>query len=732
LFKSLGTRFLLGVIPILAVSFTVIVGGYEWLSFLEAKEQLKRDFEHLTASQSIILGEPIAFKDKGRLGLLLATVISTRDVAGVAVYDDEGKELDTFGRLEIRSSDLHRRVGVNFAEGDKLRRVGELFIIVSTDRLNAETRLRVIYEIILVLSLLLFGTVGVLIAHRRIVMKPIGELRDSIQRTHGGDLRLTVAGRSGDEIGELITAYNDMLSRLAVHEEALKASEARFRDFAASASDWYWETDAEHRFTYMSENIETITGTPRENFYGAKREDFCGTDHDRAAWDEHRRALDAHEPFRDFEYRRTVNDEPGIWIRTSGVPVFDDTGRFMGYRGSASDITEKKKSERLRDEALDEAERASQAKSEFLASMSHELRTPLNAILGFAQMLRIDPEVALSQRQKEHVRHILDGGGHLLELISEILDLAKIESNQLDLSIEAFAVDDIVADCVSLSAPLGEKRRIRIDNNLNGGSPSSIRSDRLRFKQVLLNLLANAVKFNVEGGSVTIDGEETVGGYFRISVTDTGVGISQADQAGVFKMFNRVGADPMTAREGTGIGLTVTKALVEQMAGTIGFESELDIGSTFWFELPLSTNRKVLIWTTDLEVGIDAIDKDHQQLTLLINRLNAATDDDRFMEGIVEDLVAYTHYHFRREEMIMGVCGFPDLQEHRSLHREFSFQMTRIVANWRQGHDAAVLKRLQDFLLDWWADHIKGRDRDIVQYTVGKDEAIRKVLDSLR
>lgn len=342
MFKSLGTRFLLGVIPILAVSFTVIVGGYEWLSFLEAKEQLKRDFEHLTASQSIILGEPIAFKDKGRLDLLLATVISTRDVAGVAVYDDEGKELDTFGRLEIRSSDLHRRVGVNFAEGDKLRRVGELFIIVSTDRLNAETRLRVIYEIILVLSLLLFGTVGVLIAHRCIVMKPIGELRDSIQRTHGGDLRLTVAGRSGDEIGELITAYNDMLSRLAVHEEALKASEARSRDFAASASDWYWETDAEHRFTYMSENIETITGTPRENFYGAKREDFCGTDHDRAAWDEHRRALDAHEPFRDFEYRRTVNDEPGIWIRTSGVPVFDDTGRFMGYRGSASDITKRR------------------------------------------------------------------------------------------------------------------------------------------------------------------------------------------------------------------------------------------------------------------------------------------------------------------------------------------------------------------------------------------------------
>jgi len=732
LFKSLGTRFLLGVIPILAVSFTVIVGGYEWLSFLEAKDQLKRDFEQLTASQSIILGEPIAFKDKGRLGLLLATVISARDVAGVAVYDDEGNELDRFGRLEIRSTDLHRRVGVNFAEGDKLRRVGELFIIVSTDRLNAEARRRVIYEVILVLSLLLFGTVGVVLAHRRIVMRPISQLRDAIQQTRGGDLRLSAGDHGDDEIGELITAYNAMLSRLAEHENALRDSEERFRDFAASASDWYWETDAEHRFTYMSDNIESLTGTPREFHYGKTRGDFLGDDCDRAAWEEHHQTLMRHEPFRDFVYFREHEGAPSIWVSTSGVPVFNDAGTFKGYRGSASDITEKKKSERLRDEALEKAEQASRAKSEFLASMSHELRTPLNAILGFAQMLRIDPEVALSQRQKEHVRHILDGGGHLLELISEILDLAKIESNQLDLSIEAFAVDDIVADCVSLSTPLGEKRRIRIDNNLNGRSPSSIRSDRLRFKQVLLNLLANAVKFNVEGGSVTIDGEETTGGYFRISVTDTGVGISQADQAGVFKMFNRVGADPMTAREGTGIGLTVTKALVEQMAGTIGFESEFGVGSTFWFELPLSTNQSVLIWTADLEVGIDAIDKDHQQLTLLINRLNAAVDDAGFMEEIVEDLVAYTHYHFRREEMIMGVCGYPDLQEHRAAHRDFSFQMKRIVESWQAGHDAGVLDRLQEFLLDWWASHIKGRDRDIVRYTVGKDEAIRKVLDSLR
>jgi len=702
LFKSLGTRFLLGVIPILAVSFTVIVGGYEWLSFLETKDQLKRDFDQLTASQSIILGEPIAFKDKGRLELLLATVISARDVAGVAVYDDKGNELDTFGRLEIRPTDLHKRVGVNFAEGDKLRRVGELFIIVSTERLNAETRRRVVYEIVLILSLLVFATIGILIAHRRIVMKPIGELRDSIQRTHGGDLRLTVAGRSGDEIGELITAYNDMLSRLAVHEEALKASEARFRDFAASASDWYWETDAEHRFTYMSENIETITGSPPESYYGATREDYFDPDIDRTALDQHLATLALRQPFRDFEFFRLRKGKPGFWVRTSGVPVFDGDGNFVGYRGSASDITEKKKSETIRDEALEKAEQASRAKSEFLASMSHELRTPLNAILGFAQMLRIDPDSSLTSRQAEHLRHILDGGSHLLELINDILDLAKIESNQLDLTIDEFDIDGIIAECVNLSEPLGERRGIVITNKVDGNASFRIRSDRLRFKQVLLNLLANAVKFNKDDGRVTIDGGETEGGYFRISVADTGVGISQTDHAGVFNMFNRLGADPMMAQEGTGIGLTVTKALVEQMAGSIGFESEIDVGSTFWFELPLSSNHNVIIWTNDLKVGIDAIDKDHQQLTFLINRLNAAATGTVPMEGIIKELVAYTHYHFRREEMIMGVCGFPDLQEHRTLHRDFSFQMKRIVENWQQGRDAATLKRLQDFLLDYY------------------------------
>jgi CheY-like chemotaxis protein len=231
--------------------------------------------------------------------------------------------------------------------------------------------------------------------------------------------------------------------------------------------------------------------------------------------------------------------------------------------------------------ARDAAEQASRAKSEFLASMSHELRTPLNAILGFGQLIELDR--ALGVRTQAHVREVLRAGRHLLRLINEVLDLAQVESGRLVISPEAIDVDALVAGALALTTPLAEVRRIALHARIEPGLV--VRADRMRLEQVLLNLLANAVKYNRVGGEVHVDATVVDARRLRLTVRDTGSGIPPAKQAQLFQPFNRLGAEN-GAVEGTGIGLALSRRLVELMGGHIGIDSTPGVGSSFWVELP--------------------------------------------------------------------------------------------------------------------------------------------------
>ena len=232
--------------------------------------------------------------------------------------------------------------------------------------------------------------------------------------------------------------------------------------------------------------------------------------------------------------------------------------------------------------AMEEARSANYAKSAFLSSMSHELRTPLNAILGFAQILSSDRLPSTLEQKKEFAGHILKSGRHLLTLINEILDLAKVESGTVSLSLEPVGLDAILQECRDMIAPLASQRGIGMA--FPDACPLNVLADRTRLKQILLNLLSNALKYNREQGQVAIECAPHAGGRVRISVRDTGVGLDAEQLALLFQPFNRLGQEGGT-EEGSGIGLVVTKRLVELMDGNIGVSSAPGEGSIFWIEL---------------------------------------------------------------------------------------------------------------------------------------------------
>ncbi|HXQ61731.1 MAG TPA: PAS domain S-box protein [Acidimicrobiales bacterium] len=306
--------------------------------------------------------------------------------------------------------------------------------------------------------------------------------------------------------------------------------------------------------------------------------------------------------------RFRVQHTDGHWVTLDcrGQALADETGAFAGAVIVSRDMTARIMSEqRLRD-AREAAERASRTKSEFLSRMSHELRTPLNSILGFAQLLQMDE---LPEEQSGAVDHILRAGRHLLDLIDEVLDIARIESGHLELMMTAVSVPDIIHDAVELTRHMAEGAAVTVQLAVDPRSDLRVSADRQRLLQVLLNLLSNAVKYNRPGGRVDVSCDESSPDRVRLVVADNGRGIRSEDVDRVFTPFDRLGAEQSEV-EGTGVGLALSHHLVQRMGGRIGFESVPDVGSTFFIELATATEAPEMLPDAGLALGWSGADAD--------------------------------------------------------------------------------------------------------------------------
>jgi PAS domain S-box-containing protein len=439
-------------------------------------------------------------------------------------------------------------------------------------------------------------------------------------------------------IGTDNTARKRVEAEQALLDQRLRDQQFYTRSLIESNIDALMTTDPRGIISDVNQQMEALTGCTRDELIGAPFKNYF-TDPERA---EAAITRVLHEgKVTNYELTAHARDGKETVVSYNATTFHDRDRKLQGVFAAARDVTERKQFEHALQEnnielesAKAAAEKANLAKSEFLSSMSHELRTPLNAVLGFAQLMasEIPPP---SASQKMSIDQIMQGGWYLLRLINEILDLAMIESGKVTMSQEAMSLADVLTDCQAMIEPQANKRGISMTFPKLDGL-YYVHADRTRVKQVMINLLSNAIKYNKDGGAVIIQCVPTAENKVRVSVRDTGAGLAPEQLSQLFQPFNRIGQES-GGEEGTGIGLVVTKQLVELMGGEIGVESKVGVGSVFWIELAGSSAPQLVL---DVEDAVMVEEKGRVESRVFAQRTLLYVEDNPANLALVEQLVA--------------------------------------------------------------------------------------------
>ncbi len=618
-FKSVQGKFLAYVVPLVLLSTVVVFGFFELNARRSAEQQLQTKLQKLVDIQSAVVADSLWNVDDEQIKLTLAALMTDEDVVGAAVYDERNLLVASAGDIEnLDRQPFFAQTEITYDVDDEAEPIGVLAIALTDARLTALAGERLTLAVVLATILLIAVIGAAVVANRKTIGRPLALLLDSINRSQSSGPRQAVAWQSDDEIGRVVIAFNEMQDRQDAYEARLRASrddlEIRVKERTSELASA--EAEAQAARGLLTDAIESIS----EGFALFDKEDRLVVANKRyreIMFGSGSAELEPGTTFTEIAQRAvTTNrfpnakEKPEDWIerqivrhRRAAEPFIQEiagnhwqqiSNRRTDEGGTVavhSDITEIK---RISDElkrAKDAAEAANEAKSAFLATMSHEIRTPLNGIIGMSMLLN---GTELDAEQREFSTTIATAADTLLTIINDILDFSKVEAGALELERMPVDLAETFESSVELVASKATEKGIDLACRIDPDVPSAIIGDPTRLKQILLNLLNNAVKFTDKGevlltvsSMVAADtlepGESTL---LTVSVRDTGIGIPADRMNRLFKSFSQVDASTTRRYGGTGLGLVITKRLVELMGGEIKVESEIGRGTTFSFTLP--------------------------------------------------------------------------------------------------------------------------------------------------
>ena len=542
---------------------------------------------------------------KRALALTLNDILKVEGIAGASVFLPDGR---LFLSTDVKLAENIKVQNQSPAESSTLfktgsyqgkslgiysraievigQKIGTIMIYYDLEELNKETRLSIAIFLTLLLTTLILMSALLNFMLSRFVIRPVFLLRNAINEIQEGHLGETVDLPFKDEIGKMGAAFNEMSVKLHHGQVALKEAEAKYRSIFENATVGIYRstTDSQGRLLTVNPAFAQIMGyeSPEAMVESVTdiRSQFYVNPADRERF---RYLLREKGMVQGFETLFHRKDGETIDVSISGILIKNENGEIIYYEGILEDITEKKQASQLRI-AKEAAEAANKHKSEFLANMSHELRTPLNAILGYTELILDNIYGEVPDKIREVLERLDKNGRHLLSLINDVLDLSKIEAGQLILALAEYSMVDVIQTVITAVEALAAEKNLK----LNVSVPANLKlgkGDQKRISQVLLNLVGNAIKFT-EKGEVRVEvgvSDET----FSISVSDTGPGISKADQEKIFEEFQQADGSSTREKGGTGLGLSIAKKIVEMHGGQIWVESTLGKGSNFKFTLPI-------------------------------------------------------------------------------------------------------------------------------------------------